>query len=46
VRRRPGGPREPWLLAVGTGRGAIDFLRGRWGPPPPGLPGMGDVSNV
>jgi N-acetylglucosaminyl-diphospho-decaprenol L-rhamnosyltransferase len=46
VRRRPGGPREPWLLAVGTLRGAIDFLRGRWGPPPPGLPGMGDVTNV
>jgi GT2 family glycosyltransferase len=46
VRKRPGGPREPWLLAVGTARGALDFLRGRWGPPPPSLPGMGDVKNV
>ncbi len=46
VRHRPGGPREPWLLAVGTARGAFDFLRGRWGPPPANLPGMGDVSNV
>jgi GT2 family glycosyltransferase len=46
VRRRPGGPREPWLLAVGRLRGTVDFLRGRWGPPPPGLPGMGDVTNV
>jgi GT2 family glycosyltransferase len=46
VRRRPGGVREPWILAVGTARGAVDFLRRRWGPPPPGLPGMGDVGNV
>jgi N-acetylglucosaminyl-diphospho-decaprenol L-rhamnosyltransferase len=46
IRRRPGGPREPWLLAVGTARGALDFLRGRWGPPPSSLPGMGDVRNV
>jgi GT2 family glycosyltransferase len=46
VRKRPGGPREPWLLAVGTGRGLVDFLRRRWGPPPSSLPGMGDVTNV
>jgi hypothetical protein len=46
VRRRPGGPRVPWLLAVGTARGAIDFLRRRWGPPPRSLPGMGDVRNL
>ncbi|HSK49752.1 MAG TPA: glycosyltransferase family 2 protein [Solirubrobacterales bacterium] len=46
VRHRPGGPAEPWAVAVGTARGAIDFLRGRWGPPPPGLPGMGDVGNA
>jgi N-acetylglucosaminyl-diphospho-decaprenol L-rhamnosyltransferase len=46
VRRRPGGVREPWALAVGFARGAIDFLRRRWGPPPSNLPGMGDVSNV
>ncbi len=42
----PGGTAEPWALAVGTARGAIDFIRGRWGPPPSNLPGMGDVGNV
>lgn len=46
VRSRPGGPALPWAIAVGTLRGAVDFLRGRWGPPPPGLPGMGDVANA
>jgi GT2 family glycosyltransferase len=46
VRRRPGGAREPWAIAVGTARGGLDFLRRRWGPPPPNLPGMGDLSNV
>lgn len=43
---RPGAPAEPWALAVGTARGAIDRYRGRWGPPPPDLPGMGDLSNA
>ncbi|HWB68935.1 MAG TPA: glycosyltransferase family 2 protein [Solirubrobacterales bacterium] len=46
VRPRPGGPRVPWLFAVGTARGAVDFLRRRWGPPPRSLPGMGDVRNL
>jgi GT2 family glycosyltransferase len=46
VRRRPGGVGEPWAIVVGTARGALDFLRGRWGPPPPGLPGVGDLSNA
>jgi GT2 family glycosyltransferase len=46
VRRRPGGPALPWAIAVGTFRGGVDFLRGRWGPPPPGLPGIGDVANA
>jgi hypothetical protein len=46
VRRRPGGIREPWLLAVGAAWGALDFLRGHWGPPPQRLPGMGDVENL
>lgn len=46
VRKRPGGPAMPWAIAVGTLRGALDFLRGRWGPPPPNLPGMGDVANA
>lgn len=46
VRRRPGGPGEPWAVAVGTARGGIDFFRRRWGPPPPSLPGMGDLSNA
>lgn len=27
-----------------TWRGAIDYFRGRWGPPPSGLPGLGDVA--
>jgi N-acetylglucosaminyl-diphospho-decaprenol L-rhamnosyltransferase len=46
VRRRPGGPGATWAVAVGTLRGALDFLRGRWGPPPANLPGMGDVGNA
>lgn len=37
---------EPWATAVGTGRGVLDFLRRRWGPPPADLPGMGDLSNA
>ncbi len=45
-RRRPGGVREPWVLAVGTAWGTVDFLRRRWGPPPRRLPGTGDVGNV
>jgi N-acetylglucosaminyl-diphospho-decaprenol L-rhamnosyltransferase len=46
LRLRPGVPAEPWALAVGTARGAVDRYRGRWGPPPPNLPGMGDLSNA
>lgn len=46
LRLRRGSPREPWLLAVGTGRGLLDYLRGRWGPPPSGLPGSGDIGNA
>jgi N-acetylglucosaminyl-diphospho-decaprenol L-rhamnosyltransferase len=46
VRRRPGGPAQPWATAVGTARGALDFLRRRWGPPPRNLPGTGDVTNA
>jgi GT2 family glycosyltransferase len=46
LRLRPGPAAEPWALAVGTARGAIDRYRGRWGPPPPNLPGMGDLSNA
>jgi GT2 family glycosyltransferase len=42
---RSGSVAEPWATAVGTLRGALDFYRRRWGPPPP-LPGAGDVSNV
>jgi N-acetylglucosaminyl-diphospho-decaprenol L-rhamnosyltransferase len=37
---------EPWATAVGTARGVLDFLRRRWGPPPPDLPGIGDLSNA
>jgi GT2 family glycosyltransferase len=43
---RPGSVEESWAIAVGTARGGFDFLRGRWGPPPAGLPGMGDMGNV
>jgi len=43
---RPGPAAERWAVAVGTLRGLADLLRGRWGPPPPGLPGIGDVKNA
>jgi N-acetylglucosaminyl-diphospho-decaprenol L-rhamnosyltransferase len=43
---RPGSAREPWAMAVGGFRGLCDYARGRWGPPPAGLPGMGDMRNV
>jgi len=42
---RPGDPAATWPVAVGTVRGIVDFLRGRWGPPP-SLPGGGDLKNV
>ncbi|MGN6556887.1 MAG: glycosyltransferase family 2 protein [Solirubrobacterales bacterium] len=42
---RPGDPAATWPVAVGTVRGILDFLRGRWGPPP-SLPGGGDMKNV
>jgi GT2 family glycosyltransferase len=45
ARLRPGGAAEPWALAVGTWRGAVDRFRGRWGPPPADLPGLGDVGS-
>lgn len=43
---RDGDPRESWMLVVGMTRGAADFLRSRWGPPPAGLPGTGDLQNA
>lgn len=46
LRLRPGGAAEPWALAVGTGRGTVDRYRGRWGPPPADLPGLGDLRNA
>jgi N-acetylglucosaminyl-diphospho-decaprenol L-rhamnosyltransferase len=46
TRLRPGGAEEPWTLAVATARGTLDYFRGRWGPPPPDLPGMGDLRNA
>lgn len=42
---RPGSPTETWPVAVGAARGCLDFLRGRWGPPP-SLPGGGDMKNL
>jgi N-acetylglucosaminyl-diphospho-decaprenol L-rhamnosyltransferase len=46
TRVRPGSPDEPWALAIGTSRGTLDRFRGRWGPPPADLPGMGDLGNA
>jgi len=43
---RPGSPDATWSMAVGAARGAFDYVRGRWGPPPPQLRGMGDLHNV
>ncbi len=43
---RPGPAVDPWAVAVGGVRGTVDFCRGRWGPPPAGLPGGGDIGNV
>jgi GT2 family glycosyltransferase len=45
LRLRGGRPAEPWALAVGTGLGIVDYLRGNWGPPPP-LPGGDDIHNA
>jgi GT2 family glycosyltransferase len=45
LRLRQGAASEPWALAVGASRGAVDFLRGHWGPPPP-LPGGSDLRNL
>jgi GT2 family glycosyltransferase len=39
--------RARYLLELkAVGAGAFDFLRGRWGPPPPGLAGIGDVAGT
>lgn len=46
ARLRRGDPGEPWALAVGIARGTLDYFRGRWGPPPADLPGMGDLRNA
>lgn len=46
LRIRPGDRREPFVLAIGMARGMVDYARGRWGAPPPGLPGLGDIRNV
>lgn len=43
---RDGSRSAPWAVAVGRAWGLLDFLRGRWGPPPAGLPGAGDLRNV
>jgi GT2 family glycosyltransferase len=43
---RAGSPAEPWALAVGTARGAVDRYRRRWGPPPADLPGRGDLGDA
>jgi N-acetylglucosaminyl-diphospho-decaprenol L-rhamnosyltransferase len=45
-RRPPATAAESSPRLVGTIRGVVDFLRRRWGPPPPSLPGMGDCRNL
>ena len=45
-RLRPGDPAATWPVAVGAARGILDYLRGRWGPPPTDLPGGGDIKNL
>lgn len=37
---------ESYPRLVGTAWGAMDFLRRKWGPPPPTLPGLGDYQNL
>jgi N-acetylglucosaminyl-diphospho-decaprenol L-rhamnosyltransferase len=46
LRLRAGSPAEPRAVAIGALRGLVDYAGGRWGPPPAGLPGMGDLSNT
>ena len=46
TRLRPGPPVETWAVAVGTWRGLAAICSGKWGPPPPRLPGGGDIGNV
>ena len=42
--RRPAEHRRAaWASIVGVVRGALDYFRGRWGPPPDSLPGLGDM---
>lgn len=43
---RSGPAAERWAVAAGTLRGLADYFAGRWGPPPPSLPGIGDVKNA
>jgi GT2 family glycosyltransferase len=40
---RPGPPQEAWVELVAVSRGILDFVRRSWGPPPPNLPGLGDM---
>jgi glycosyltransferase involved in cell wall biosynthesis len=47
---------NPWLSPtvhsrarlefVATCRGVVDYVLGRWGPPPAGLPGLGDIATL
>jgi GT2 family glycosyltransferase len=46
LRLRAGSPAEPLAVGIGALRGLVDYAWGRWGPPPVGLPGMGDLSNT
>jgi N-acetylglucosaminyl-diphospho-decaprenol L-rhamnosyltransferase len=46
LRLRPGSPSPTLSMAMGAARGIHDYFRGRWGPPPSNLPGMGDLHNA
>lgn len=35
-----------WLTLRGMARGVVDYFLGRWGPPPPSLAGLGDVTGT
>jgi GT2 family glycosyltransferase len=45
-RRPPASKQAARAAAVGTVRGAAAYVRGRWGPPPANLPGLGDTQGT
>jgi hypothetical protein len=45
-RRGPEAKAHARAYVAGVARGMTDFFRGRWGPPPETLPGMGDMRGL